>query len=1192
MDTVASPEPIDKERILALAALPQGMPASMEMLQTLWGVDKPLALEIAGRLVRLSLALLDDRGRLVPRNPEDLWTQFPDHEVLDLIHSAHQLGRASIAADAGQYASQIVGRLLPYIDRPSIQEFLTSITRGAPRPWLRPTQAALTPAGTALVRTYTTSATQFAVNWRRRILVTGHQEETLRVWDLDSGVLLHDLVGDGWGSIDALSLSADGRIAAAGGEGRRIRVWDLEVGRQVHLLGGLKRRFYYRSKMPMFRGTACTVTDLAVSADGQRLISACEEHSLPKDRGINSAVEVWDLRTGETLHTLIAQQEVAGYKVAISSDGSYAMASTSGGPATLWDLQAEAPVVGNASSGFLTPRGERIIRFGKSVEVRSPEIVDRTPKFERPYIAASEDGRWVAFNTDGLLQFVNIETGTQVDSRLRYDDKDYTDRIGRFDVDPMGRTAVTIPLGVHHHGGPVRLWDLRAGNQCPAMPARVPISHHTAFSEDGSLALTGPLAVWDLRAVLKVRDLRRSDEYSWYDEAFALSEDGRVAVAKAAEVKEHWRNRDGYPITVWDVASGAEMYTLLGHSNHISCVKLAADGRTAVSSSWDNTIQTWDLETGKALKTIPGIHARKANEWDSRDTVEKRIRYVSISRDGTRGVSIFEKGDPLPAVASIHVWDLRTGRRLRTLVKESTQSLLVEITPDGRRAVSASRPGSLSVWDLEDGRKLFNLGKASDHVNTIAISKDGNCAAATYEDLSLRWWDLTTGTLMAAITLDKPSSCCAFVSGGILIAIDHSGCVHKLAPEAGASHAGALGEPASSATSGVGTLPQKRGFAAGAMAWLYRILQPEQKLALIAVLIPTLWSLKTWVNESYFADWWFQWRNAYSIDFFLFIVLLFVARASLISVHNKFGKLLPRTRAWVLVLPLLALWIWSPAVLWLAYLRGREELFEYRVAGKIGCQTAGGKTVLPAEYDYVPCTVFKSLVWAFFEGRWPIPVEKNGKWGFLDQESFKTVIDLQFDSAGKFTSDGLAPAQLNGKWGLIGRSGKPVIPFEYDGVGAVADAKGLPRLMIAVKVDDKWGYIDRRNQIQIPFEFDEVGIFMHHSLALLVQQMQGKSGWGIARLLIPHSSVGQAWCPVRKGNLWAIIDYSGAYMVEPSMPFQTTSVLDCDKARKECIIHDYVTEKEITIDKNTQWNQCSKNEWTPENCAKVRSVWP
>jgi WD40 repeat protein len=55
---------------------------------------------------------------------------------------------------------------------------------------------------------------------------------------------------------------------------------------------------------------------------------------------------------------------------------------------------------------------------------------------------------------------------------------------------------------------------------------------------------------------------------------------------------------------------------------------------------------------------------------------------------------------------TLKVWDLGSGRELRTLPGHARRVQAVAVTPDGRRAVSASDDHTLKVWDLETGEVL------------------------------------------------------------------------------------------------------------------------------------------------------------------------------------------------------------------------------------------------------------------------------------------------------------------------------------------------------------------------------------------------------------------------------------------------------------------------------------------------------
>ena len=55
------------------------------------------------------------------------------------------------------------------------------------------------------------------------------------------------------------------------------------------------------------------------------------------------------------------------------------------------------------------------------------------------------------------------------------------------------------------------------------------------------------------------------------------------------------------------------------------------------------------------------------------------------------------------------MWELASGRELRTLTGHTDWVRAVAVTPDGQRAVSASDDQTLKVWELGSGRELRTL---------------------------------------------------------------------------------------------------------------------------------------------------------------------------------------------------------------------------------------------------------------------------------------------------------------------------------------------------------------------------------------------------------------------------------------------------------------------------------------------------
>jgi WD40 repeat protein len=120
------------------------------------------------------------------------------------------------------------------------------------------------------------------------------------------------------------------------------------------------------------------------------------------------------------------------------------------------------------------------------------------------------------------------------------------------------------------------------------------------------------------------------------------------------------------------------------------------------------------------------------------------VNGVALTPDGRRAVSA-------SLDETLKVWDLETGRALRTLEGHLDKVWGVAVTPDGRRAVSASEDGTLKVWDLDTGRELHSLRGHSASVRAVAVSPDGHRAVSASEDKTLKMWDLETGLELRAL---------------------------------------------------------------------------------------------------------------------------------------------------------------------------------------------------------------------------------------------------------------------------------------------------------------------------------------------------------------------------------------------------------------------------------------------------------
>jgi WD40 repeat protein len=117
------------------------------------------------------------------------------------------------------------------------------------------------------------------------------------------------------------------------------------------------------------------------------------------------------------------------------------------------------------------------------------------------------------------------------------------------------------------------------------------------------------------------------------------------------------------------------------------------------------------------------------------------VRAVAVSPDGRRAASASND-------ATVKVWDLESGAVLNTLEGHADKVCSVSITPDGRSVLSASEDATLKVWDLETGAALRTLKGHADAIYTVAVTRDGKRAISGSDDRTVKVWDLENGNVL------------------------------------------------------------------------------------------------------------------------------------------------------------------------------------------------------------------------------------------------------------------------------------------------------------------------------------------------------------------------------------------------------------------------------------------------------------
>jgi serine/threonine protein kinase/WD40 repeat protein len=149
-----------------------------------------------------------------------------------------------------------------------------------------------------------------------KLLATGSDDETVRLWDMASGAQLGELTGH-VATISDVAFAQDGRLASASLDGT-VRIWEPKSGRLLRSLDG----------------HTGPVKSLSWFADGKRLAAA----DSPKPE-LPSRIVIWDTTTGKELQVFHGFLDRIN-SVTITEDQRYLIATSNDKSIRIWDVES------------------------------------------------------------------------------------------------------------------------------------------------------------------------------------------------------------------------------------------------------------------------------------------------------------------------------------------------------------------------------------------------------------------------------------------------------------------------------------------------------------------------------------------------------------------------------------------------------------------------------------------------------------------------------------------------------------------------------------------------------------------------------------------------------------------------------------------------------------------------------------
>ncbi|MHA1375663.1 MAG: WD40 repeat domain-containing protein [Promethearchaeota archaeon] len=190
-------------------------------------------------------------------------------------------------------------------------------------------------------------------------------------------------------------------------------------------------------------------------------------------------------------------------------------------------------------------------------------------------------------------------------------------------------------------------------------------------------------------------------------------------------------------IKVWDFKT-KKLVKAFGHSGMIQKLFLTSDDQYLISCAYSKIIKIWDFQTGKLLQQI---------------TAEREASFVTAALTPDEKYLVSGASSEMnPDFNSLQVWDLLSGKLLRTIHVGEGEPNHIAITNDGKNAlVKLGWDSSIYVWEITSGAYVKMFKDIHRGLSEIVVSPHDQRVYTGSMEGSIIQWDFELGIPLKSI---------------------------------------------------------------------------------------------------------------------------------------------------------------------------------------------------------------------------------------------------------------------------------------------------------------------------------------------------------------------------------------------------------------------------------------------------------